>query len=161
MESCTPSSPPIFLPPLSRFLSYPVGWIEYRVATLKMKSRGKKREKKEKRKKYEHDSHRWFRMNLSERHVSLPFRSLSWKSKNARHSNLDIFHGRDGRNIVAAEISCGSRPISTTTIIESGVYRRKSSIPSSRLYHPLYLSYFDRESFIDLLPAISLPLKIK
>lgn len=152
---------PFFSPHLSSSSFYPMRRLD-RVSCRDIENeiarKKKEKERKEKGICYEHDSHRWFRMNLSERHVSFP---LSWKSKNARHSNLDIFHGRDGHNIVAAEISCGSRPISTTTIIESGVYRRKSSIPSSRLYHPLYLSYFDRESFIDLLPAISLPLRIK
>lgn len=66
---------------------------------------------------------------------------VRWKSKKLE---AGYFHGRDGHNIGAAEISCGSRPppISTTTIIESGVYRRKSSILS--IIPPLHLSYFDR-----------------
>lgn len=63
---------------------------------------------------------------------------------NRKTLEAGYFHGRDGHNIGAAEISCGSRPppISTTTIIESGVYRRKSSILS--IIPPLHLSYFDR-----------------
>lgn len=99
-------------------------------------------------------SHRWFRMNLSERH---PCPSSLWFlvrdlvglgslscGGNRKTLEAGYFHGRDGHNIGAAEISCGSRPppISTTTIIESGVYRRKSSILS--IIPPLHLSYFDR-----------------
>lgn len=95
----------------------------------------------------EYGSHRWFRMNLSERHPRLSFDSREiWLGvvlyravEIEKRSTLEpgYFHGRDGHNIGATEISCGSRPlpISTTAIIESGVYRRKSSTPSFRLYH--------------------------
>lgn len=50
--------------------------------------------------------------------------SLSYGG-NRKTLEAGYFHGRDGHNIGAAEISCGSRPppISTITIIESGVYR--------------------------------------
>lgn len=151
----------LFLPPLSRRPLF-FASVGSSIVSRHWKWNREEKERKEKRRgesaRLWYGSHRWFRMNLSERHPCL---SSLWSSGDQglgvalyraveieKRSTLEpgYFHDWDGHNIDAAEISCGSRPlpISTTTIIESGVYRRKSSIPSFRLYYPLYLSYFDR-----------------
>lgn len=145
VESCTPF--PLLSSFFLLFLTSPPSILWISIVSYDIENERRKREKESSRMepslisnefKRETPSSLWF---LVRDLVGLG--SLSCGG-NRKTLEAGYFHGRDGHNIDAAEISCGSRPppISTTTIIESGVYRRKSSILS--IIPPLHLSYFDR-----------------
>lgn len=165
----------LFLPPLSRRPLF-FASVGSSIVSRHWKWNREEKERKEKGRgesaRLWYGSHRWFRMNLSERRVSSPFSpreirgwgSLSiarWKSKNARHSNLDI--STTGTAII-------SMPQRYPAEVVRYLFRRPRSsnpvcIGENRPFPPFdyttlstYLISIAPESFIDLLPAISLPL---
>lgn len=119
----------------------------------------------------EYGSHRWFRMNLSERHPRLSFDSREIWLGVVLYRAVEI-EKRSNLDISTAGTAIISVPRRYPAEVVRYLFRRPRSsnpvcIGENRLLPPfdyttslliLFRSWIALESFIDLLPAISLPL---